>query len=147
MLHPQSRPTRSMATVKVARSGRRLSSLAFNPWSRLCGWRDKECYQPSVTSSMAVFNSEMPPVTSIARKKNNKKKLYTGRIRVFPMLCTIGPIHYLLCRAKYKNKKQKGSTKSPRLLAIAPSSNSTDQLLEKRHRQSTTHFPGLSAAF
>lgn len=112
-------PRRTRATVKATRSGWLSRSLIINlsPVVALCqdlegeqNMLTKECYQPSVSSSMAVFscNSKMSPVTSIPRKTKTKtKKLYTGRIRVFPMFCTIGPIHYLLCRAKYKKKTKK----------------------------------------
>lgn len=48
------------------------------------------------------------------------------------MVCTIGPIHYLLRRAKYKNKKKgKKFTQLAELVTITWSSISADKLLQK----------------
>lgn len=38
-------------------------------------------------------------------RKKKKKKLYTGTIRFFPTLCTIGPIHYLLHKSHLQKTK------------------------------------------
>lgn len=150
-------PRRTRATVKATRSGWLSTSLIFNLSlvAALCQDLEGEqnmLRQRNATSLQWVhlwqFSVATPRCLPLPpyQEKQKQKKLYTGRIRVFPMFCTIGPIHYLLCRAKYKNKNKK-STKSARLLAIAPSSISTDQLLEKLRWQSMTHFPGLSVAF
>lgn len=41
----------------------------------------------------------------IPRKPKKKSYIHTGRIRFFPMLCTIGPIHYLLHKSHLQKTK------------------------------------------
>lgn len=146
---PLSKPQGVVDFLRHSYSTSHLSQPSVKTWrgSKIC-W-DKGMLPAFSEFIYGSFQLQLQDVSRYlhTKKNKNKKKLYTGRIRVFPMFCTIGPIHYLLCRAKYKNKNKKKSTKSARLLAIAPSSISTDQLLEKLRWQSMTHFPGLSVAF
>lgn len=126
--------------------------ICCSPLSRLGGGakyvETKECYQPSVTSSMAVFsyNSKMSPVTSIPRKTKTKKAIYRENKSLSHVLYNWAYTLFTV-QSQIQKQNKKKSTKSARLLAIAPSSISTDQLLEKLRWQSTTHFPGLSVAF
>lgn len=81
------------------------------------------------------LNCKMASPSPIPRRRGEKKKkkLYTGRIRFIPTVCTIGPIHYLLRKAKYKNKKKKKKiTQLAELVTITWSSFSADKPLQKQ---------------
>lgn len=53
----------------------------------------------------SVFRTpRWPHLSPYQEKMKNKKKLYTGRIRFIPTVCTIGPIHYLLRKSHLQKK-------------------------------------------
>lgn len=148
-------PRRTRATVKATRSGWLSTSLIFNLSlvAALCQDLEGEqnmLRQRNATSLQWVhlwqFSVATPRCLPLPpyQEKQKQKKLYTGRIRVFPMFCTIGPIHYLLCRAKYKNKKNPLSQLDywPLLRLPFPLTSSLKSCDDK-----AWHFPGLSVAF
>lgn len=46
-----------------------------------------------------------PRLLHLFPHQEKTKKLYTGRIRFFPTVCTIGPIHYLLRKSHLQKTK------------------------------------------
>lgn len=52
--------------------------------------------------------------------QNKKEKLYTGRIRFFPTICTIGPIHYLLHKSHLQKKNKQKINQSEPFIACLP---------------------------
>lgn len=77
----------------------------------------------------------LPAFSSTYHPNDNQKKiLYTGRIRFFPMVCTIGPIHYLPIRKKKENIQPE------KQVAITCLSNSADILFESTYLWMKTKY-------